>query len=242
METSDSFLNGILANGPSPGTLFLVLSRLKEEGRLKEVILECRRALDVHPGDIPIRRLLAETYYESGRIPQAETEMNRVISQIEELMNSYVMQARILVHQKRDEEAVRMLKLYLAHRPDDTEARSLLDNLLAPDKTLMEPEVEEEGLPEIATPTLAELYFRQGHIDDAVTTYERILARDPDNMSARQRLDELKGVKDHAPVSERNGKDDTRGKKFKTISILENWLTSIRKQSKEDLTSGEPAS
>ncbi|MDY7036844.1 MAG: hypothetical protein SV375_11870, partial [Thermodesulfobacteriota bacterium] len=66
MGTSDDLYNQILNNAPSPGTLFLVLSRLKEEGQLKRVIQECIKALNIYPDDIQIRQLLAESYLKSG--------------------------------------------------------------------------------------------------------------------------------------------------------------------------------
>ena len=150
METSDSLFSKILANGPSPGTLFLVLSRMKEEGHLRKVIKECHHALDIYPDDIHIRRLLAETYLALGQIPQAESELDKVIARIDDLISSYGLKTEILLHQKREKEAVETLKIYLAHRPDDKEALLLLDSLEALEEISLEPEtvVEEEAITE----------------------------------------------------------------------------------------------
>ena len=45
--------------------------------------------------------------------------------------------------------------------------------------------------PTYDTPTMAELYFQQGHVNRAIETYRRIVERDPMDASAQQRLDEL---------------------------------------------------
>ena len=255
METSDSILNSILADGPSPGTLFLVLSKMKEEGQLRRVIQECHRALDVYPHDINIRRLLAESYFESGQISRAESELERVIKQIDDLMPSYMLQADIYSHQKRGEEAAKALKVYLAHRPDDEEAIRLLETLQPPEEPPTElapateeeavpfeeieeevvPPLEEEGLPDIATPTLAELYFDQGRLKEAIETYEKIITQDPDDTQSRQRLDELMALLAQEEPVEVKREDRARQKKEKMIVILEAWLANIREQSKTEI-------
>ena len=43
------------------------------------------------------------------------------------------------------------------------------------------------------TPTMAELYAQQGHLDRAVGIYRKLVAQRPDDAQARQRLAELEG-------------------------------------------------
>jgi len=231
MEAYDRLLDRILADAPSPGTLFLLLSRMKDQGHFKRVIQECTRVLNIYPHDIQIRRLLAETYFESDQIAQAESAMNKVLNEIYNLTASYRLHAEILLRQKREKEAVDTLKLYLAHRPDDREALHLLDTLRAKENQAQSGrEKESERLPGIATPTLAELYFKQGRIPEAIETYEKVIARNPGSESLRQRLNELQEMLDQTPVSKGSASDKILGKKAKTISILDNWLTNIREK------------
>jgi predicted Zn-dependent protease len=129
MEDIHAVFSEILASSPSPGTLLLVLSRMKKRGELKEVIRECRRALSIYPNDIHIRRLLAEAYLEEGELSQAGLELEKVTAHIDELISSYSLQAEIFHKQGRDREAVQALKLYLAHRPDDEGRITLLGRL-----------------------------------------------------------------------------------------------------------------
>ena len=145
MDNHDDLFDEILAKGPSPETVFLILSQMKKLGSLHRVIQECRKALESYPEEIRIRRLLADCYIESGRIPQAEAELNGVVSLINCSISSYRLLADILIRQKREKEAVEFLKIYLAHRPDDQEAVDLLETITVTDKSADIHAVENEG-------------------------------------------------------------------------------------------------
>jgi len=82
--------------------------------------------------------------------------------------------------------------------------------------------------PEIATITIAELYTKQGHYDKAVETCEAILARDPDNKTAAERLSKLRDK-----ISASSRVDAARPEKgcrdsADVISALYAWLENIR--------------
>jgi tetratricopeptide (TPR) repeat protein len=246
MENTDELYVRILADGPSPKTLFHLLSRLKREGQLRRVIQESLKALNANPNDIHIRRLLAETYFEAGLVSQAEAELEKVSALIGDLTDTYKLQAQIYMKQKRRQEATRSLELYLAHRPDDQEALDFLNTLTPEQETpvqeLQSPmeeipaEPEEQEIvqevpaaevepPEIATPTLAQIYFEQGQIEEAINTYEMIIAQDPEDESSKRRLEELQTM-----IAEEKGLEQVRQKKEKMIAILESWLANIRDQ------------
>jgi tetratricopeptide (TPR) repeat protein len=251
MSHTDDLYTQILTDGPSPKTILHLLSILKKEGHLKRVIEESLKALNTYPNDIHIRRLLAQTYFEAGLLSQAEAELDKVSALIGDLTDTYRLQAQIYMKQKRKEEAARSLELYLAHRPDDQEALDFLATLTpqgeAPThepQPLIEEipaEAEEPGIvgdasaseerpPEIATPTLAEIYFQQGQIDEAINTYKIIVAQDPEDESSKKRLEELKTmIADQSPLEEK-GLDEVRKKKERMIAILESWLGNIREQ------------
>ncbi|MBW1765189.1 MAG: tetratricopeptide repeat protein [Deltaproteobacteria bacterium] len=227
MEISNDLLNKILHNGPSQATLFLILSRMRDEGHLEEVIRECEKALDLYPDAIRIRQLLAEVCIEAGQISKAESELESITSDIDKLAPSYRMLSNLYNRQKKQEESARAQRLYIAHRPDDQEAIDLLETLQPQEPSLEldeEPETETEiaeaaDLPEIATSTLAEIYFNQG-------------PRNPDDNRARQRLEELKRTLEPEEPVEANGKKERiRIKKEKMISVLEKWLAKLREQS-----------
>jgi tetratricopeptide (TPR) repeat protein len=264
MIDEDELYRQILERGPSSGTLFVVLSKLKEKGEWKGVVQECIKALENHPQDIAIRQLLAEAYLETGFLSQAEAEWEKVTARIDELAPAYKRLATLYRKGKRHEEARQALHVYLAHRPDDQEALQILEELKTFPETEpveTEPPVEpaapvekeaapetsqqaweeaaetapapgQEPLPEIATPTLAELYYSQGQIEEAVRTYERVLAENPDDHRARARLEELKVTAPPEPMVQR---DREREKKEKMITVLEEWLSNIQEGSKDTI-------
>ncbi|MDT8285284.1 MAG: tetratricopeptide repeat protein, partial [Thermovirgaceae bacterium] len=88
---------------------------------------------------------------------------------------------------------------------------------------------EEDELPDISTPTLAEVYFNQGQIHEALKTYERVVAQNPDDDQSKKRLEELREmVSSEAAPSEESGADRFREKNRKVIAVLEGWLANIR--------------
>jgi tetratricopeptide (TPR) repeat protein len=264
MMNGNDLYSQILEHGPSSGTLYVVLSKLKQEGEWKRIVQACVKALKIHPQDIAIRQLLAEAYLETGFLSQAEAEWEQVTKQMDDLASAYKHLATLYHRGKREEEASKALHVYLAHRPDDQEAQQLLQGL----KTLpeappveAEPSVEpaapvpedagpeageevaeeavdtalppeQEDVPEIATTTLAELYYAQGQIDEAIRTYERVLAENPDHAQARARLEELKAPTPPEPVVQR---DTERERKEKMIALLEKWLSNFQEGMKDTL-------
>jgi cytochrome c-type biogenesis protein CcmH/NrfG len=84
---------------------------------------------------------------------------------------------------------------------------------------------QEEEPPEIATPTLAQIYFEQGQIEEAINTYEMIITQDPEDEFSKRRLEELQAM-----IAEEKGLHAVRQKKEKMIAILESWLANIRDQ------------
>jgi tetratricopeptide (TPR) repeat protein len=261
MTNGKDLYQQILECGPSLGTLHVVLSKLKQEGEWKRIVQECMKALNNHPQDIAIRQLLAEAYLETGFLTQAEAEWEKVTEQMNELASAYKHLATLYHRGKREEEAMKALHLYLAHRPDDQEAQQLLDELkILPEAQPVEAEpsveaappvyeeagrepVEEEvgdtapppgqkDTPEIATSTLAELYYAQGQTEEAIRTYEKVVAENPDDARARARLQELKAP---TPPEAAVQRDKVRERKENMIALLEKWLSNIQEGLKDTM-------
>jgi tetratricopeptide (TPR) repeat protein len=236
MAGSDDILGRIMLHGPSQGTLFLILNRMREEGRFREVIQGCLKALSVFPDDFRLRKLLADAYLEVGFISQAEGEMEKIAAHIAELAGIFKRQAEILERQRRPRQAIGALSIYLAFHPDDREVRERLEGLTAQSAPSaagpVEPEEEQAPVfsPEMATPTLAEICFAQGRIPEAIGIYERYLSRRPEDESASGRLAEIRAslpASGDAPLPERA--DLSPGEKTeKMIAVLEHWLEGIR--------------
>ena len=243
MTISDKFYEQILTNAPSSDTLLIILTRLKEEGRIKRVIQGCIKALDFAPNDLRIRRLLAEAYLQTGLLSQAEAELDKVLSRVHDLLSLYKLQAELYTRQNRNDEALGPLKLYLAHYPDDLEAREILRGVESVEKAVAAgpPPVSEareengreahgieEGLPDISTPTLAEIYFNQGEVQEALETYERVVDQNPNDDRSRKRLEELRAMVGAESPAQENGADEFKEKNRKMIAVLKGWLAGIR--------------
>jgi tetratricopeptide (TPR) repeat protein len=297
MEKSNDLLGEILNYGPSQGTFFLVLQKMKEEGQSSEVIRECQKALSLYPDDLHLRTLLAESYLDMGFIGLAETELATVTSRLGDLASAYKLQAEIYTKQQRTEEAVWALNQYLVHRPDDHDALDLLDKIKSaaegekPKETqalegfahtetederiedvghpqeedilesvvipeditrALEEDIEEEEvlvaeLPEeradreekdefaeLATTELAEIYYNQGLINEAINTYELALLTNPDDKTSMERLAELKALNvdnPEKPEQQTAADDILRERKKRMITVLEEWMDRVQKLS-----------
>jgi len=94
---------------------------------------------------------------------------------------------------------------------------------------------EEEEIVDLATPTLAELYFSQGQTQEAIETYKKILLNNPEDEESEQRLDELKASLDteaESQLSEDDGGDIFQEKTEKSIAILEGWLAQLQEKTR----------
>jgi tetratricopeptide (TPR) repeat protein len=149
MTEYDQLLREILDRGPSAETLGLVLAELKRLGHIRAVIQECIRALQNHPDDLSLRLILAEAYVEEGLFSHAEAELETATSQMDRYASAYRLQAEIYHAQKRNDEALRSLRIYLSLRPQDERALDLLKVLDIP-QAAPAPEIApfEEKIPE----------------------------------------------------------------------------------------------
>ncbi|MBN1626627.1 MAG: tetratricopeptide repeat protein [Deltaproteobacteria bacterium] len=256
MESSESLYKELLSGNPSRETAYRVLSMMKKEGMLEEAAGECAKALETYPDDIRIRQLLAETYFETGKVSEAESEIKGVIARVNGLMSCYRFQADMLISQGRKEEAVEALKLYMIHCPDDRETYDLLESMMpakdisagtgqAEEVPATVPGEEAEPLdqpvgqetPYIATATLAEVYFNQGLLGEAIVVYKKVIEQNPDDSALQARLHELEAREEQIRANEEKEKD-MLARKRRLVFILESWLEGIRQQANTGLSIG----
>ncbi len=237
MSNNDELLREILRRSPSSETVLLVLSGIVKEWEPKDVIRVCLRARELYPENIHIGKFLADAYLRDNRFLEAESEIRKVIQSVDELTGSYLLLADILKHQGRDSEATEALKLFLVHNPEkgeglepevslDFRKENILRETVEEPAVSSEPAVDEPS--ELATPTLAELFFSQGRAEKAAGIYEKILQKNPDDMRSRKRFDEISSMikdKESRDISKSKG---PRQKTEKMIRALESWLEGIK--------------
>ena len=255
MTNQDALYDEIVSHGASSETLRIFLRELKKQDPPQRLLQECIKAVRTYPRDLYLSRMLAESYAEVGFLSQAEAELEKLTSRMRELVQAYKLQADIYRKQNRPEEAIRSLRIYLAHCPEDHEALDVFEALHAPQAAIAaktpearEPEPlksapavqeeaaapqEETALPEIATSTLAEVYVHQGEVAEALTIYRKVLARNPHDEKVRERIEELQAMVPAEPATPVEKPDRARKKKERAIAILEAWLTDLRKMYRE---------
>jgi tetratricopeptide (TPR) repeat protein len=228
MERANDLYSAILAHGPSPSTLLIILQRMKEEGRVNEALRECINGLRLYPDDVRIHRLLAECYLELGFFSLAEKQIALAAEYIDELASVFKIQADLFERQGRHEEAAAALEEYLVHFSGDTELIERLHTLKREGETpsTYAPS-SEELIPEITTHTLAEIYESQGQLRAAIETYKKLIEQNPEDLRAHEHLRHLEqGIRsgEDAVKPPEKKQDGTQ----KMIGVLEGWLARIQ--------------
>jgi len=240
MEENTALYDEILKAGPSQSTLHIVLARIRDEGRVNEVIRWCMTFLRVYPKDVYLRMLLAECYLHMGSIGQAENEFLKVSSMMNDLLPVHARLSGIYAKQKRFREAAGEAEIFLAHHPEDPEMRELLKKVEEAEdaaaggpegsdpKWPALPDDDAESLVDFATPTIAELYFSQGQLEAAVETYKKVIEEHPDDSASALRLSQLKDELESSISNVGKEPNGLHTQKEKLLTMLEKWLPGVR--------------
>jgi tetratricopeptide (TPR) repeat protein len=213
----EKIINEIIERIETPKASLLLMKILKEEGKMELAVQACHKVLEIFPDDLNIRKFLAETYFEQGNIDLAALELEKLSKDINELSSIFKLKAEIYKNDDKTREAERSLELYLAHHKDDDEAARLLSELSSPESH------EQAALP---TPTLAELYFKQGEVGRAIKVYEQVIKGAPDDEVSQKRLVELREMEEIESRRE-SASGILAEKKLRVIEILEKWLSAV---------------
>jgi len=202
MEDKELFLR-IVKESSDPKSVHMCLLKIKELYGNADVIRFAMEAISRFPEDIRLNAFLAETFLDSGNIHMAEEYIDKAAEQLGELLEILKLKGKIYLRAGRSREAEDILKDYLTLKPKDMEAKRLLEGE-------EEHEFEEEPFP---TQTLAEVYVKQGLIQDAIDIYERLLEKSPNDEALKRRVLELRAI---------------GSKKKMLIDIFERWIAKIK--------------
>jgi tetratricopeptide (TPR) repeat protein len=216
------------------------------QGRYEEAIETCQKGLAKTPDSLPGRLLLGKCYLERSMIAEAREELEKVAAGIEECFSVYKLLSQVYLHEQNMDKALETLKksLFLpslegtskkeAAPPEMSSFQQGMNLPLATppvelQATLSEtektPEVEEPVAAAIKTDTLAEIYIKQGHLDRALSVYQEIVAREPENTAIREKYEALKN---------RIEEEEKVASAKKALHHLEQWLAAV--SSKDDST------
>jgi tetratricopeptide (TPR) repeat protein len=132
---------------------------------------------------------LAEIYKKNGMIEEAINTCKKGLSIHPDFYKARLFLAKIYFENNMFEEAYEEFKKLIEMNPNDNTVKELYNAVKQ--KIAKEKEVTEE----IITPTLAELYYQQGFIDDAINMYRKLKEKQPENEEIEKRLKELEEKK-----------------------------------------------
>lgn len=224
MAGLDDIYGEVIDKIATPKARLLLVETLKKEGKPQTVIHACQKVLEIFPDDTRVRRILAETYFEEGSLDLAEIELEKLAREISRLSYIFKFQSDLFRRKNKIDDAIHSLQLYLAHNEGDKEAADLLAEISQ----------SKEGPSALPTSTLAELYYKQGELDEAIKVYEQVVASFSEDEKAKRRLDELRG-KQKAQEEEIGATQSVRERKLKVLGILERWLAAVEQRKSEVL-------
>lgn len=152
-----------------------------------------REGLQHHPGFVSARVTLALVLADLGEVVQARQEMDAVLADDADNLSALRFLVTDAERQQQWERATPHAERLIRLAPDDRQARRVLQRSRNPEVAPAPPlEAAAPGDPTgFVTPTLAELYLRQGHLEKARLICQRILAMEPDREDARSLLERV---------------------------------------------------
>ncbi len=177
-----------LADNPA-SLIFLPLADLFRKNRLYDEAIEtCAKGLSFHPDYISARLFLAKIRLEQNMPAEAAEELKKITEIDPDNIMAHTMLEGIYRQSGSPELANAAVKKInsIASTP---------------------PEASLEKNPGMETVTMAEVYFKQGLLDEAMGVYEKIVKRNPLDVNASSRLQELRSLKEEEFKSFRNKKD-----------------------------------
>lgn len=223
---------------------------LRLQKKYDQAIQTCQEGLKKTPEALSGRLILGKCYLESGRVAEARKELEKVAQAVEECLSVYKILAQVYLEEKNVDKALEALRKTLlfpgseeepskrvtplekgllhrgSHPPFATPPAFHMDSPKAVETAEIKPPPEEDPSAKVAiqTDTLAEIYIKQGHLDRALSVYQDILARDPQNAAAREKFESLK---------ERMTVKDREETRQKVQARLEKWLTVVSSRNPE---------
>ncbi len=165
--------------------LIKIAEILMDEGKYQAATAYLETAVNIDRTNTTALRKLALCYEKTSQIEKA-IEIYKKLTEL---------------NPKDDEARSKLLELAPHIKPDTEQLDSILSELDdeeegkpedIPKIELEEAEDEDTDTEEMPTITLARLYEKQGHIEDAIRVYEKLLELEPDNMEAKEELERLK--------------------------------------------------
>jgi tetratricopeptide (TPR) repeat protein len=190
----------ILAKDPRSTVFVSLAESYRQMGLLDEALEVATRGVQVLPSFSPGYSILGRIQAQRGDHEAATAAFDRALLIDPENLLSLKGLARVRMQQGDRPQALKLVRRAVALNPDDAVAQKMLEALgasaTAPEAaTRPQAVAAATGSPSndpISTPTIAEIYVRQGFLGRAMKVYRDLLQADPHNDGIRHKLVELK--------------------------------------------------
>lgn len=204
----------ILVKDPR-STIFVSLAETyRKMGMFDDARKIIDKGLQMHPDFSPAHIVLARVLCQQEDYPASVAAFEKALELDPESLAGLVGYARVRIL-LGEEEAARELLLrarqlspadpvinkLLLSLPEETDAGAPVTDSIssAQDRDV---EGNEEKGPALVSLTLAELYERQGLMDDALNLYRQLLSRNPDDLHLRRKIRDLEAEHDQQPSTD----------------------------------------
>jgi tetratricopeptide (TPR) repeat protein len=208
----------IVAKDPSSTAFVPLAEAYRQIGLLDDALEAARLGTKMLPHFSPGYSTMGRILGQMGRIDEAMSAYARALSIDQQSQSALVGLARLHLTRGERDQARRILKQAEEFHPDDEKIADMLIALdlprpwaeikLAPQ---ISPSIIQEKIPSveirepIPTATLAEIYVKQGLLDQAVKVYQEILKLHPDNVAVHDRMTQLVKLSMSAEVGLNDG-------------------------------------
>jgi tetratricopeptide (TPR) repeat protein len=203
---------------------------LSQQNNLVEALNLASERLRNFPADADAIGICCEALIGMGRIEEARELLNKIEEIISGLNLIYESAGDACRENGFHHEAAACYEKFISLRPEAERAREVIGKMTLLDQEDSFPAqkdfADNENTPErdFFTVTMAELYIKQGHLQDAEIILEEIIKKEPHNTQALAMLEGLQA----SPVSQ----SEEKVKLLKTdnlIKVLSSWLKNIER-------------
>jgi hypothetical protein len=188
-------LKSVLEGDPASVAFFPLSKVLYSAGAVDEAIEVLERGLTYHPEFVAARLDLAHIYHQTGRDDNAINQLEKAVSLDLYSVNTLKELVTILLEQGFKKEALRHIKRLQELDPENDQYEEWMEKAtaeVAPEATQLTAETPQPPTTsEFNTLTMVDIYMQQGLWKKAAEVLKAILARNPDNQEAQEKLAQI---------------------------------------------------
>lgn len=221
----------ILAKDPHSTVFVSLCDAYCRTGQFDLALQTAQKGVQVLPWFCPGHVVLGMVQAHLGNFGEALRAFNKALSLDGESLAALKGLAKVYCRKNQPEPARQVLERALQLYPDNVSVRHLLNQLQTPEEDAVP---EARGETPIATATIAELFVKQGLLDQGCQVYRDILQAEPENEVIRQKLAKLEqeragGGQDALPEESVNGAGHSAERR-EALATLQRWLGGIRQR------------